>query len=296
MTEHAEDPVGHASSKIVQYVSLATMAAEALAQRAQQRQAAAAATDQKATAALRAKQTGARNAARLQWQPVLDPRRGARTSLGDAGLAWAASQAWRDIDPEAGLASDRALMRMRELRPDVMARFDRLTGDGLDHVEAMRRVAPFFDRPAAREHGSTIRPELAVDEPDASLQTPADASIQLAALTAVVDDSRTARVDARLHTDAITEPHPTEAAAQSGRAAVLQLAADQSQDVALAASGRTQPQLASDAYPEPLTGEVLAAGKVKPRTPDRTAPAAVRSTGLATAARAAHTSSGGRGR
>ena len=28
MTEHAEDPVGHASSKIVQYVSLATMAAE----------------------------------------------------------------------------------------------------------------------------------------------------------------------------------------------------------------------------------------------------------------------------
>ena len=32
MTEHAEDPVGHASAKIVQYVSLATMAAEALAQ------------------------------------------------------------------------------------------------------------------------------------------------------------------------------------------------------------------------------------------------------------------------
>jgi len=93
-----------------------------------------------------------------------------------------------------------------------------------------------------------------------------------------------------------TEPHLTEAAARAGRAGVLQLAADQSQDAALAASGRTQPQLASDAYPEPLTGEVLAAGKVKPRTPDRTAPAAVRSTGLATAARAAHTSSGGRGR
>jgi hypothetical protein len=295
VSEHAEDPVGHASSKIVQYVSLATMAAEALAQRAQQRQAAAAATDHKATAAVRAQQTGARNAARLQWQPVLDPRRGARTCLGDAGLAWAASQAWRDIDPEAALASDRALMRMRELRPDVMARFDRLTGDGLDHVEAMRRVAPFFDRPAAREHGSVNRPGLAVGEPDASLQA-TDASTQLAARTAVVDDPRTARVDERLDADALTEPHLTEAAARAGRAGVLQLAADQSQDVALAASGRTQPQLASDAYPEPLTGEVLAAGKVKPRTPDRTAPAAVRSTGLATAARAAHTSSGGRGR
>ncbi len=305
MTEHAEDPVGHASSKIVQYVSLATMAAEALAQRAQQRRAAAAATDQKATAALRAQQTGARNAARLQWQPVLDPRRGARTCLGDAGLAWAASQAWRDIDPEAALASDRALERMRELRPDVMARFDRLTGDGLDHLDAMRRVAPFFDRPAAREHGGAIRPQLTIGEPDASLQaaadsatrTAADASAQPAARTAVVGDPHTFRVDERLNADALTEPHVNEAAAAPpGRATMLQNAAEQSQDVALVASGRTQPQLAHDAYPEPLTGEVLAAGKVKPRTPDRTAPAAVRSTGLATAARAAHTSSGGRGR
>jgi hypothetical protein len=193
VSEHAEDPVGHASSKIVQYVSLATMAAEALAQRAQQRQAAAAATDHKATAAVRAQQTGARNAARLQWQPVLDPRRVAHTGLGDAGLAWAASHAWRDIDPEAALASDRALERMRELRPDVMARFDRLTGDGLDHVEAMHRVAPFFDRPAAREHGSVNRPGLAVGESDASPQA-TDASTQLAARTTVVADPHTARV------------------------------------------------------------------------------------------------------
>jgi hypothetical protein len=54
----------------------------------------------------------------------------------------------------------------------------------------------------------------------------------------------------------------------------------------LVASGRTQPELAHDAYPERLTGEVLAAGKVKPKAPDRTAPAAVRSASLATAARA----------
>ena len=54
----------------------------------------------------------------------------------------------------------------------------------------------------------------------------------------------------------------------------------------LTASDRTPPELAADAYPEPLTGAVLAGGKVKPKPPDRTAPAAVRSTGLATAARA----------
>jgi hypothetical protein len=85
------------------------------------------------------------------------------------------------------------------------------------------------------------------------------------------------------------------AAAESSRASALHSAADLSGDVPLTASARTPPQLTHDAYPERLTGEVLAAGKVKPRTPDRTAPAAVRSTGLATAARATGPA-GGRGR
>ena len=293
MTEHAEDPAGHAGNKIVQYVSLATMAAEALAQRAQQRAAAQAATDEKATAALRAQQVAARNAARLQWQPVLDRRRGADASLGEAGLAWAASQAWREVDPEAALAGDRALERIRALRPDVMTRFDRLHADGLNQVEAMRRVATFLDRPAAREHGGAVRQQLADGEPDACLQPAADSATraarderaQCAARTAVVDDA-----------DALAEPHRREAAVQSARAAAAHSAADLSRDVPLVASGRTPPQLAQDAYPEPLTGEVLAAGKVKPKSPERTAPAAVRSTGLATAARAAGTSNGGRGR
>ena len=57
----------------------------------------------------------------------------------------------------------------------------------------------------------------------------------------------------------------------------------------LRSSGRTAPQLAGDAYPEPLTGQVLAAGNVKAKAPDRSAPAAVRSASLATAARASRT-------
>ena len=87
MNEPAEDPVGQASSKVVQYVSLATMAAEAIAQHRQQRAAQAASTDQRAAAALRAQQTSAHAAARLQWQPVLDPRRARSLSLADTGLS-----------------------------------------------------------------------------------------------------------------------------------------------------------------------------------------------------------------
>lgn len=294
MTEHAEDPVGHASAKIVQYISLATMAAEAIAQHRQQRKTAAAATDSRVAAALRAQQTSARTAARLQWQPVLHPPGGAGGSLADAGLAWAASLPWRDTDPEAALAGDRALQRMRELRPDVMARFDRLTGQGLDQVEAMRRVAPFLDRPAGRAHHGAARPALTGPEraapcgPDQAVQTAADSAgraatdgpAQFAGAPAVVDDLATAHHDQRLAATGSAVPHlPVTLGEQ---AAALQRAVA----IVLTASDRTPPELAADAYPEPLTGAVLAGGKVKPKPPDRTAPAAVRSTGLATASRA----------
>jgi hypothetical protein len=262
MTEHAEDPVGHASSKIVQYVSLATLAAETLAQVRQQRAAASAATDTRVAAALRAQHASARTAARLQWRPVLDPQRprsGPPVSLADAGVAWAAAQAWRDIDPEAQLASDRALQRMRELRPDVLRRYDRLTGDGLDPIEAMRRVAPFFDRPPAREGHPAARPALSEAQPQ---QRP--------------------------------QPHraPANAAASDDPTPDVEMTAGQGigigneADVVLVASDRTPPQLAADGYPQRLTGEVLAASRIKPKSPERTAPATVRSTGLATAARA----------
>ena len=306
MTEHAEDPVGHASTKIVQYVSLATMAAEALAQRSQQRAAEAAAADERATRALRAQQTGARNAARLHWQPVLDPRRAGHTSLADAGVAWASSQAWREVDPEAALASDRALDRMRELRPDVMERFDRLTANGpdqVDQVEAMRRVAPFLDRPAAREHGAGVRPELLTTDTDRGLQAAADSAARAAGdertqfvdQTAVLDDPRTPHVDERLDAIAQAEPHLDEAASLSTRAAALHSTAHRSANPALAASDRTPPQLAAEAYPEALTGAVLAAGQAKTKTPPGVASAAARRAELAATGRAAR-ASGGRGR
>ena len=293
MSEHGEDPVGHASSKIVQYVSLATMAAEAIAQVRQQRAAAAAAADERTAGGVRAPQTAAHAAARLQWQPVLDPRRRNGLGLADTGLAWAASQAWREVDPEAQLASDRALDRLRQLRPDVMDRFDRLTADSLDPVEAMRRVAPFFDRPQARQGKSVTRAAVsAANGPgpvDAHLLAAADVAAraahdsrgQYAARTAVTDDPTTPAVDEHLVAAGQAEPHLAEAGVQDRRAGQLQIDAGLS-----LVTSRTPPQIAQDGYPEPLTGQVLAAGQVKPKTPDRTAPAAVRGNSLATAARA----------
>ncbi|CAB4896522.1 MAG: hypothetical protein F2825_00245 [Actinobacteria bacterium] len=297
MDEHVEDPVGQAGQKVVQYASLATMAAEAIAQVRQQRAAAAAAGDAQTAAVVRAQRTAALTAAQAQWQPVLDSRLRGRTSLGDAGLAWAAAQGWRDVEPQAALASDRAEQRLHELRPDVMERFDRLTGDGLDPVEAMRRVAPFFDRPAARPGEHTRRSALpAMPAVDAVLEPGRD-DRDPRLTPAGVDTSSSA---SRQHYIDTGQYLPTsETAARTVRSEPGMPAKQVTQDDVLAVDAaaaastaattcsRTAAELAKDGFPEQLTAEVLAAGRVRPKAPATTAPAAVRSAGLATAARAA---------
>lgn len=299
MDEHAEDPVGQAGQKVVQYASLATMAAEAIAQVRQQRAAAAAATDAQTAAAVRAQRTAALTAAQAQWQPVLNSRLRGRTSIADAGLAWAAAQGWREVDPQAALASDRAEQRLRELRPDVMERFDRLTGDGLDPVEAMRRVAPFFDRPAARPGEHIHRSALpATPTADAVLDSGREESDRDRQRTPTGVDTRSSA--SRQHYIDTGEYLPAaETAAGANRSEPGMQAEQASHDDVLAADpaaaastaattcSRTAAELAKDGFPEQLTAEVLAAGRVRPKAPNTSAPAAVRSAGLATAARAA---------
>jgi len=176
---------------------------------------------------------------------------------------------------------------------DVMARFARLTQDGVDQVEAMRRVAPFFDRPPAREHPTTSRPELA----DAD---PAVAAVAAAAGRAASDElgrhDRTAPVPDGPATYQVDEgrealeqqaPHGQQADTLPDHARLHTFATTTaSSATVLEASVRTPPEVVRDGYPEPMTAQVLAGGRVKAKTPDRTAPAAMRSTSLATAARA----------
>lgn len=325
MDEHAEDPVGQAGQKVMQYASLATMAAEAIAQVAQQRAATAAATDARAASVARAERTAALTAARPQWQPMLDSRLYDRSSVADAGLAWAAAQGWHELDPQAALASDRALERLRELRPDVMDRFDRLTSNGLHPVEAMRRVAPFLDRPparpgehiartaltaaptatspptarqpqpeqhtstapaagadtrssASRQHHTDTGQYLAVADPGNAGDSAGSRDIERSAAADAVDQ----RAEPTGHHDPSANPHRDEAPA-------LEPALERAvgSNTGRGSHWRSAAQLAKDGFPEPLTAEVLAAGRVRPKAPATTAPAAVRSAALATAARAA---------
>src|SRR5664280_2712855 len=146
MPDHTDDPVAAAGGKVASYLSLATVAAEAIAQLAAARARERAVTDERTAVALRAQRQAAYSQARLGWAPILDPKLRERTGVLDAGLVWAKAQAWRP-DPAAERASDLAEDRLRDLRPDVMERYDRLRAEGTDPVEAMRRVAPGFDSP-----------------------------------------------------------------------------------------------------------------------------------------------------
>src|SRR5450759_2854555 len=111
MPDHNDDPVAAAGTKVASYLSLATVAAEAIAQLAAARARERAATDERTAAALRAQRQTAYSQARLGWAPILDPRLRGQTGVLDAGLVWAKAQAWRP-DPAAERASDLAEDRL----------------------------------------------------------------------------------------------------------------------------------------------------------------------------------------
>ncbi len=207
-----EDPLAHASAKITSYVSVAAVAAEAIAQVAAARARERAATDERATRALRAARQAAYGQARLGWAPILDPKLRARAGLLDAGEVWAGAQPWRP-DPEAERASRLAEDRLAELRPDVMDRYDRLRADGTEPVEAMRRVAPYFDQPPPRT-GEPAPGRAALTEQDTARRAGDAELTRYRAKTAVADDPRTPRVDEHADALAAAAPHRDHAAAQ----------------------------------------------------------------------------------
>lgn len=158
---HDDDPVAHASTKVMAWASLASTAAEAFAQIAASRARERAERSMWVVSVERARRHARFARDRLWFEAVTNPERYVVSDVRDAGLAWAAAHGWKGT-PEADHAAACALSRLRELRPDVMRLYDFFTVDeGLDPVLAMRRVAPLMDRPPAYPMRPE-RPELCV--------------------------------------------------------------------------------------------------------------------------------------
>lgn len=282
MSEYSphEDPVEHASTKVAGYVSVVAMAAETIAQVAAARARERAENDERTTAALRAQRQTAYSQARLSWSPVLDPRSRERTTVIDAGTAWATAQAWRP-DPEAERVTTLAEERLHHLRPDVMDRYDRLRAEGADPVEAMRRVAPFFDQPPART-GQAAPQRPALTEADTAARAAAAELTLYRGQSAAGDDPVTHRVDE--HADAVgqAQPHLVAATGQDLRARTAAAVVD-----------RTAAVIAAEGFPAPITAASIGSARAAVATPPARAVtnAVQRANGQKTAATS---SSGGR--
>lgn len=239
MSEQHEDPVAQASASITSYLSLAVMAAEAIAQVHAARAREHAEHDQQAARGLRAERQAAYAHARLAWAPVLDPTLYDRTGVVDAGLVWARAQAWRP-DPAADRATELAEQRLRELHPDVMQRYDRLRTQGVEPVDAMRRVAPYFD--AAPVRTGQAGPDRAALTESETAQQGSDAEHSLhRAGSAVADDPRTPGVDEHTDAVAVAAPQLLPASSEDTRAQALQAIATRSPAV-----------IAGEGYPTPI--------------------------------------------
>ena len=144
-TDPLEDALSDASQRVAQVASLTA----AMAQVVMQRRALADARrslgdDGTATRAVDDQERILRQQARLTWASAHERQWLAQADLADVAKAWGGAAAWTDSDPSATSALRKCEDRLRQLHPHAMARYDRLRGDGLDPLSAMREAAPLF--------------------------------------------------------------------------------------------------------------------------------------------------------
>jgi hypothetical protein len=166
-TDPLEEALSHGSQRVAQFASLTGAMAQVVLQRRALHDARnAARNDQRATRILGEQERLIHQQARLRWAPAHDPHWLAKADLLQAGSAWAGAASHADTDPAAASAMRKCENRLRTLHPYAMARYDRLRGDGMSPLDAMRDTVPLFSR-----------------HPDARVGDPAPARSALAAST-----------------------------------------------------------------------------------------------------------------
>lgn len=177
-----EDPAHEAGHKIAQMITISAVLSTSVAQMAQARaqlrmeeQARRAAAAVEATQAeIRHRMEEAEQArkewqqayaeSRERWETMLNPETREGVDLHDTMACWVTAQLWEE-DPLAQRAATTAEERLRNFRPDVMTRYDRLREEGLAPVSAMRQVVDMFDQEPVWERAAD-KPQQALNEPE----------------------------------------------------------------------------------------------------------------------------------
>jgi hypothetical protein len=98
----------------------------------------------------------AQAAARAGWAPAAHPEWLADASLTEVARAWGSALPYEYADAGAAVALDACEMRLRDLHPYAMRRYDQLRRAGQSRADAMRTAAPEFlkhprPRPAPKD-------------------------------------------------------------------------------------------------------------------------------------------------
>ncbi len=270
--EPFEQAIGHAAQRSAQLASVVMAAAQVFARyRAHQEQQQAEA-DERSARALRGQQRADYQQGRLGWAPALDPRWLAQADLPQTARAWGAAAPFAGTDPAAASALRRCEDRLRHLHPYAMARYDRLRGDGMHPIEAMRETVPLFTRePNVRTGGPrTERAALGTGAGHMTAGPPGEAGDSPAAPgPGAAPEDRVerrgrqivAQLQARARAAGRSELGPDELAI------VLETLTNLPEDViaevtaadAAASAGRTAAQVAAESFPYPVAEAVAAA-------------------------------------
>src|SRR6266487_1686976 len=170
-TDPLEEALSHGSQRVAQLASLAgAMTQVVLHRRALHNARTAARDDEHAAQILHEQERLLRQQARLGWAPAHDAGWLTHADLRDTASAWASAASHADTDPLAASALRKCEDRLRDLHPYAMARYDRLRGDGVSPLDAMRETAPLFSRSPRVRVGDppTARPALTTPGQDIS--------------------------------------------------------------------------------------------------------------------------------
>ncbi len=170
-TDPLEEALSHGSQRVAQLASLAgAMTQVVLHRRALHNARTAARDDEHAAQILHEQERLLRQQARLGWAPAHDAGWLTHADLRDTASAWASAASHADTDPLAASALRKCEDRLRDLHPYAMARYDRLRGDGVSPLDAMRETAPLFSRSPDVRVGDppTARPALTTPGQDIS--------------------------------------------------------------------------------------------------------------------------------
>lgn len=168
MTENQfPDPFNEANSAaaraLLRDAAAALAVARAIAQAEARRQQRKMIKNERERAALEAREKAEREATRARWAPAADRQWLRSANLVEVSAVWCAAVHYADpasdlYDRSAERAVDNCEVRLRELHPYAMNRYDRLRADGVSRIDAIVEVAPLFlNHPTARPHEENPR-------------------------------------------------------------------------------------------------------------------------------------------